>query len=351
MLKKIFLLVLNLVGNVFCAEMPPAGASGSGSSKVIILDLNQGGSIKKFISDSSSIINVFGATPRYSAFQRYKIMLQDHFNSLANQFLTKKGKRLKGVESRVENFINSIADAGINLKTFNSTLANLDDKQFFNLFFANGFDMETMQENFKSLLQASMKTQLQDCKSRYLVHVLLPCYFTDLHSDTNHDDVYRFLKHAAVFYKNIYEQFALASNLKICILIPQLKYFSSAIVLNEACDKGGINFDVIANELVKPLGLNYKYVFIDQDIDELKLFIQKLLQYGVPQVVGLGLQIFNSRGAPTTIFNAYTIKADGNYEYQTSPILNQQLLEYILKNYKAENKPEAASSAADEELE
>ncbi len=82
-------------------------------AKLTIIDHNEDVSIGTSIGNRPSSISVFGATPRFSAFEQYMHCLQEHCQKLAdhsNKPITANNinKVLKGVEKRVKTHIASL---------------------------------------------------------------------------------------------------------------------------------------------------------------------------------------------------------------------------------------------------
>jgi hypothetical protein len=307
-----------------------------------IVDHNKGQAIKTMV-DGDSIIGVFGGTPRYSAFEKYMSTLRRDYSDLMSQY--SKNKRLKGVERSIRSFITAVEKCP-GLEAFNSYITTAPRPELMKLFFAAGCDHNVLKENVGILLKTA---QLELTKRRttgtqperlYLAHLLLPSYFTDLPHLKNDSDakelLHTFLTESANFYKGLYEQSAHDPSLKVCVIIPRLQHFLSAVSQGDSLDKLKINTDVVQEELIESVGSGHGFVLLNQNYEQLTPLVNYLQQKGSSRVAGVGVPIYNKCGLPSTIFNPYTLKPDSKHSYQNSPLFNEQLLEYVQHTLKGE---------------
>lgn len=310
----------------------------------IIVDHNEDQSIKMVI-EKPALIAVHGGTPRYSYSQDYIQTLKQDYASLSEPY--KKNKRLKGVEGSIKKFLEQLSK-NPGLPAFESFLDNASDRDKMKLFFAAGLDQKTLKTNFEILVKTAHKELLEKAtktngnpENLYLTHLLLPSYFKDavLKNDPEAaEKLHAFLKEAAHFYKDLYKQSATDPLLKICIVIPQLKHFLSAVNQADAADKAEINTDVIQTELIDVVGSDNGFVLLNQEVAALPPIVQELQKRGTPKVAGAGIPIFNSFGQISTKFNPYLLKKGKKHNYQTSPLFNNVLLTFVQNKY-AEKKP------------
>lgn len=328
-INTIYVLFISLV---FC---PGLYGMETSSLTPIIIDQNDNQSIATILEQKPAVICIFGATPRYSAFEHYISLLKEDFAAL--QLAYQKNKKLKGVEHTVKQCIAAIAQKP-GLNAFNESITNAQSADLMKMFFAHGIDHKILAENMQILVKSMQSLRQKngihdDCRELYLCHLLLPSYFADLpHLKDNVkalEEVYMFLKQAAAFYTYHYEHISTDLSLNICIMIPELTYFSSIIHQTEPLNKLETNLTVVKNEIFDKTGSFHEFVLLDQNIEDLNLMVQFLQNKGMQNVKGIRIPITNKIGFPSTIFNPYVLKAEKKHSYTTSPLFNKNLIEYM----------------------
>ena len=299
----------------------------------VIINHNEQQSVKEVIQAPGGIC-VFGGTIRYSEFERYIATVKADFAGLSAQYA--KNKRLKGVTASVKEFITSV-DATIGIERCAAFLKTASQQELIRLFFDCGINQQVLKNNFGELLN---KNALEQANVSYFIHMLVPCYFTDLahlKDDPNIGAILAaFLKEVTLYIKSFYDEVGAGSGVKICIVIPRLDYFMRAVTEGKNLDKLKINVEVVQKELIELIGSNNNFLLIDQSGDELAVMVNALRHQGIPKVSGKELLLTNSAGFPTTKFNPYVLKNDTKHAYHISVVLNQQLLHYLQKKFGGE---------------
>jgi hypothetical protein len=208
------------------------------------------------------------------------------------------------------------------------------------LFFEGGLNRELLKENIKTLRKTAFAQ-----KAGCLIHLLLPSYFADLsylEKSPDAREIKTFLQESAIFYKKLYEETASESSLKVHLLLPDMEYFISAIKQGESLDKLKINIEIVQKELIAHANSSHKFILLDQNRDELPKMVATLKEQRSVEVMGKPIDISNSRGSESIIFNPYVLtphrlKSNRRLPYTISPVLNSQLLNYVQKKFKGSN--------------
>ena len=298
---------------------------------VEIVDHNNAQSIKTFIDNEPSIIGVFGATPRYSAFKHYTKTFQKDCTALLDQY--KKDKRLKGVAGSTKEIVKSL-EKEIDLAKFNSFIETNDHAKI-DLFFSAGYEDSTLEENFSTLINATQSCfakKNSSHKPAYLAHLLMPSYFVDAPELKNNEhaaeQLHTFLIKSALFYRTCYQNAVPSDSFKPIIVIPHIEHFTQA-VNGQQLDKLEINLSVVQKDLINMLPAQHEIMLINQNKDELLPMINELQKKVPHQIGGAYLPITNKRGIPSTIFNSYLIKAENKqHTYQQSPLFTQNVVSF-----------------------
>jgi hypothetical protein len=316
--------------------------------EVRVVDHNGHESIADYIKDVP-VVSIFGATPRYSSFARYKQVLSDHSNKLIESY--KKSRRLKGVNGTVKSVIKALVEEH-GITNFADAFDGMVLEQQMGMFLNLGLDQTILANNFTQLsnlassVADTIKGKLPDIhiagSSNHLIHVMLPCYFNDIgvylqNGPLTYENLYSFLKIAAHFYKNYYEHTALKSDLRVYIVIPPLDYFAklvNSINSDESMtqDKKDESIaDVLYEEVITQLDPSTTYILINQNPKEIDFVVHQLYKKGVDhkKVGKLVLPIF-SGCSPTEVFNPYVLKREKVYQdYRESPLIRQGIISYL----------------------
>jgi hypothetical protein len=324
-LKKMSLNMLLFMGTIqgMDTELPT----------ISIVDQNEQQSLAHVI-EPASIVSIFGATPRYSQYERYMMLLKNNFIALKADF--EKSKRLKGTDKLVKQCIydiNTHCGFGAVVQLFSAEAEGARMR----LFLENGIDQKVLQQNMKKLLNTAHALQEGNTSSVHLVHVLLPSYFADLahlkHQQNTPDALHSFLRESALFYQKMYGRVGPAYPLKITIFIPCIEHFVA--ILNQAnTDVQQTNLGVLQTDIFDQIKSPKKMVLINQNMPDLERMITQLRQSRSEPFEGIGLPITNSMGHQSTIFNPYLLKPEKEYPYKTSPIFNHDLFLYIKHMHK-----------------
>ncbi|HEX2977761.1 MAG TPA: hypothetical protein VHO47_01435 [Candidatus Babeliales bacterium] len=299
------------------------------NTQPIIIDYNMKQSIANYSDANPNIVGVFGATPRYSAFERFNDVFENHYSALAERF--KKTKRLKRVEKQtVKKAIYSLNKQYDGLANVTAQLDHLTADEKIKLFLAVGINQDVLEENFRTLQKTAQTNKVKE-----LVHVLLPSYFEGLTHLKNETDLpeklHAFLKVSALFYQEKYAKTQTSDEMRTFIIIPPLSCFTKAIQQNET-DKLAMNLNVVEQVLINQANSKDHFLLIDQNKPELTSMVTALRKKSLP-VSGALLAIVNSTGNNSTIFHPYFLKPEkDNYRYETSPLINDQLVHFLAKN-------------------
>ncbi len=325
-------------------------------SQITIVDCNTGNSVKKAIGQES-IIGVFGATLCYSAFERYMKTLRADYASLLMDYA--KNAKLKGIDRSVRSFLSCMNEC-LGLEEFTGHITKTSEQELYRLFFAGGFEIDTLKQNFKVLLN-TLKYAYEKVKKgsahgehaecTHLVHLLMPCYFSDLKDLKDNPKtsslIYCYLQEVASFYKKLYEETIsdkslniACDSLKVSIVIPPMEHFVAIIQSGGSLSKLGSITSVLKDELIAQIGPGSTYLIMNQDDSEHEPILNFFKQQCVKNVHAVAMPLTNKRGMPTTIFNPYILKADekSKHTYKNSPLFNEQLLEYVKKEIKAKEE-------------
>jgi hypothetical protein len=285
-------------------------------------------SIASCITEKPATIHIFGATPRYSAFEKYMRTLTENYADLSARYA--KNKRLKGIDGNIKNSICALAQ-NPGLEVLKNKLDTLSLKEQIQLFLTTGIEQKTLKTNIQLLLNTAHKNK----SASHLVHIFMPSYFADAQALNKKPECAKtlitFLEESANFYKKLYQEVD-HRDINIHILIPKLEHFTNMIEKANTISKLEANTLVLQEELTS-LGRDHNFVLLDQDIQELEPMIITLRQQGVQQITGTGIPITNAAGFPSTIFHPYILKQDKNYPAATSPIFNNTLVEYVQKQH------------------
>ena len=309
----------------------------------IIVDCNNHQSLSNALESIPPVIGVFGGTVRYSAFLDYKNSLDTSYDALCGQY--NKNKRLKGISSSIKkNIVSLAADPG--LENIKQLITTLPEKENFRLFFATGFEQDTLQENVSVLFKTVRKYEA-DSNEKVLVHCLLPSYFADI--STSHDKphatetIHSFLLETASFFKTLYQQVISEDALKIFIVIPPIDHFmrlihSGKVLSNAEGNPPELlerNCDALYDTLLEPLH-GQKFLFFDQDAHDSEPMLNYLECKGIKKetISCTRIPITNQMGFPSTIFLPYILKRGKKYSYQTSPLFTDVLEKYLREKTK-----------------
>jgi hypothetical protein len=343
--KKTIALCLSIVVSYTChaMEVPP---------RIQIIDANKGQSIKEVVGSDPLNIGVFGATPRYSYFEQYKQTVQTCTQELLLQHEAESSKckkeptRLKGVEKRICNLLFALRKQP-GLKVVEHDFAHFSEKEYMQLFFNAGFKEEDLKQNVETLVRTAQtcleKQRSNICTQKCLVHIFVPSYFSDLaHLKSMQEAphmLYLFLKQAALHYQHLYERTAFDPDIRICILIPPIAYFTAMLQSNSS-DKATTNITVVHEEVIKRVSSNCQFTLFDQNPNDRKAMATCLEHAHIENATlyTLALATLSRQGTP--IFTPYLLIPQNNvdsdkkkHDYKTSPLFNQRLVAFIQQKH------------------
>jgi hypothetical protein len=278
----------------------------------VIIDYNKGESLPDLNNQPCA---VFGATPRFTVFEKSLEQLNADFSQLHQHH--KRDKRLKNIHGTIKPIINRLVKSP-GLDRVAHLIGTSDFEQQCKLFFATGLSDATLRENSNQLL-----TTVTDEKLPVLLHIFMPSYYADLSEDKKRSDrLATFLTHAAQLYQRAYQ--SVATDVKTFIVIPPLDHFISIKPESDPC---------LANlAVVQSIALSSatsSATLIDQNLEELKHMVQTLHKDGFTATRGVQLGLYNESGHATTIFNPYILNPEKSVPYKDSAFINEHFENYV----------------------
>lgn len=154
--------------------------------------------------------------------------------------------------------------------------------EYLSLIFQKDFKNSGLNTIVKNLSSFNNSKSIEN----YLIHLILPETIKNSGPNCNFKLIYLSLKKYSLFYKNIYGSIQNDKSIKIIVLIPSMKYFKSIINIENPVNYELLNNKIIFKEVIQKLDFRHKFILIDEDKQKLKLTIDFLKSYLLPQIIG-----------------------------------------------------------------
>lgn len=280
----------------------------SNGSNVVIVDANAGQELSQVIDDSMKAVGIFGATPRYTIFDKYCQKLEEHYDELF---------RLKQDGKSVKRFAGSNVNRTLpRLREYQAALKKLFERRspLIPLFLEHGIARDGIIPNVKALVKATSS-------SNALIHCFLPSYFVG--APDNEQMLHDFLKDSASYYQQLYKE--TTGGYPVVLFIPPLTHFMRFIredVQDEQVMAASIQ-EVLQTEVIEKFPESTVFGFINQNQDENRVLCDALRPKVQQKIVDVPL-ITGYGGAKT--FTPYVMKPDKEYQSLEAELKSQCLV-------------------------
>ncbi len=308
---------------------------GHATAMIKVIDTNKEGKLPKEIA-ATTLVSVFGSTPRYSAFRHCMSLLKEQLGQLDAAF--KKSKRLKGVQKAIKQVMHRFKEDHPD-ESLAEHFCDLSAEDQFTLFFKIGFNHTILKENLARLCRCATKSIATKVNANeyLLIHILLPIYFDDCTEyEPSEETLHAFLKAVTCFYQECYEK--VDERPEVIIYLPPLTYFDQMLTLakkDEVTHEHKIKLLArVLHEELLPIKRSLPMVLINQNVDQLKALASELETIGsdMTKVRLFELQLMQGL-QQTKSFTPYTLKLDETRQtklvYTTSPLITEDLLNLL----------------------
>ncbi len=289
-----YVLVVSILLNCAFAQSMDDSSVANGNN-VVIVDANAGQELSQVIDVQMKAVGIFGATPRYTIFDKYCQKLEEHYDEL---FRLKKGGR------SVKQFAGAYVNRTLpHLREQQAALRKLFERRspLIPLFLEHGIARDSIIPNVKALVEATSH-------SNALIHCFLPSYFVG--APDNEQKLHDFLKHSASYYQQLYKE--TAGKYPVVLFIPPLTHFMRFIRESGQDEQAMATSiqEVLKSEVMEKFPKSTLFGFINQNQDENKVLCDALRPKVQQKIVDVPLS--TGYGAAKT-FTPYVIKPDKKY--------------------------------------